>query len=241
MDDPIQISAARRVFGTDAGLFGVDLTVGAGQIHALVGLNGAGKTTLMRAVLGMVPLDEGSVSIDGIAVQDLPPSRWAQAGHLVEHPFAYPELDVMANLRLAARLRGVAPRRVAGVVEESLAELDLHRYAQVRTRRLSQGNRQRLGLAAALQHHPDVIVLDEPTNALDPAGVILLRQVLARRARAGAAVLVSSHHLDEVARVADRISVMNRGQIIGTLDPGETDLEHEFFVSVHRDEMSRQG
>ena len=83
-----------------------------------------------------------------------------------------------------------------------LDELDLRRYAGVRARRMSLGNKQRLGLAAALQHRPDLIILDEPTNALDPAGVILLREALLRRAADGAGVLVSSHHLDEVARIA---------------------------------------
>lgn len=240
MADRIRISAARRVFAPDAGLFGVDLTVGAGEIHALVGLNGAGKTTLMRAILGMVPLSSGVVALDGVPVEDLPPRQWARAGHLVEHPFAYPELDVVANLRLAARLRGVPGRRIGSFVQQVLTELDLHRYAGVKSRRLSQGNRQRLGLAVALQHHPALIILDEPTNALDPAGVIRVRQVLLRRAAQGASVLVSSHHLDEVARVADRISVLNRGRVIGTLQPGAADLEHEFFERVHTDDLSRQ-
>lgn len=240
MTDRIQISAARREFSPGVGLLGVDLSVRAGEIHALVGLNGAGKTTLMRSILGMVQLSGGGVAFDGVAIQDLPPRQWAQAGHLVEHPFAYPELDVVANLRLAARLRDVGTGRIAPLVEAALTELNLHPYAEVRSRRLSRGNRQRLGLAAALQHHPEVIVLDEPTNALDPAGVIALREVLLRRVSRGAAVLVSSHHLDEVARVADRISILNRGRVIGTLQPGQVDLEHEFFTSVHRDEMGRQ-
>jgi ABC-2 type transport system ATP-binding protein len=108
----------------------------------------------------------------------------------------------------------------------------------VRARRLSLGNRQRLGLAAALQHHPDAIVLDEPTNGLDPAGVILLREALVRRAAAGAGVLVSSHHLDEVARIAQRITVINSGRVIGTLDPHGIDIERSFFKLVHTDDQN---
>jgi ABC-2 type transport system ATP-binding protein len=125
------------------------------------------------------------------------------------------------------------------MAESAMAELDLARYAKVRGRRLSLGNRQRLGLAAALQHAPRLIILDEPTNALDPAGVVLLREALLHRARLGAGVLVSSHHLDEVARIADRISVMNDGLIIGALDPGTVDLERAFFSLVHSDDVSR--
>ena len=119
------------------------------------------------------------------------------------------------------------------MVEHITGELDLHRYAAVRARRMSLGNKQRLGLAAALQHNPDLIVLDEPTNALDPSGVILLREALLRRASAGDGVLVSSHHLDEVARIATRISVIADGRIIGTLDPDGIDIGRAFFSLVH--------
>ncbi|MGG7611992.1 AAA family ATPase, partial [Streptomyces sp. ZG43] len=105
--------------------------------------------------------------------------------------------------------------------------------------RLSLGNRQRVGLAAALQHHPRLVVLDEPSNALDPAAVLLLRDALTRRARAGAAVLVSSHHLDEVARIAHRIVIMNAGRLIGDLDPVGADLEQAFFARVLADDETR--
>jgi len=137
-------------------------------------------------------------------------------------------------------------RRFTGVVVYAFEEMsffpgataipdrnDLARYTTVRARRMSLGNKQRLGLAAALQHDPDLIVLDEPTNALDPSGVILLREALLRRASAGAGVLVSSHHLDEVARIATRISVIADGRMIGTLDPDGIDIERAFFALVH--------
>ena len=98
---------------------------------------------------------------------------------------------------------------------------------------LSLGNRQRVGLASALVHRPRLLVLDEPTNALDPSGVVLLRELLLGAARDGAAVLVSSHHLDEVARIADRVSVIHAGAIVGELDPHGVDLERAFFAMVH--------
>jgi ABC-2 type transport system ATP-binding protein len=140
---------------------------------------------------------------------------------------------------LAARLHGVARAEIAATVDAAMAELGVERYAKVAARRLSQGNRQRIGLAAALQHRPDIIVVDEPTNALDPAGVILLREALLRRSADGAGVLVSSHHLDEVARVAHRITVINDGRIIGTLDPHGVDIERSFFALVHADDERR--
>jgi ABC-2 type transport system ATP-binding protein len=122
------------------------------------------------------------------------------------------------------------------MTETVIAELNLTQYADRRSGKLSLGNRQRLGLASALQHHPRLIILDEPTNALDPSGVVLLREALLRRAAGGAGILVSSHHLDEVARIADRISILNAGRVIGTLDPHETDLERTFFAQVLADD-----
>lgn len=240
MTDSLCVRGATRIFGPEAGLFGLDLTVAAGQVHALVGLNGAGKTTLMRAVLGMLRLSRGSVHLEGAALERMPASGWRRVGHLVERPFAYPELDTRTNLVLAARLHGVRPRAVPDLVAAALTEWDLAPYAAIAARRLSQGNRQRLGLAAALQHHPTVTVLDEPTNALDPAGVILLRETVVRRAAAGAGVLVSSHHLDEVARIADHISVLNHGRVVGTLDARTPDLERAFFEMVHADDEKRR-
>ncbi len=214
----------------------MDLRIDPGEICALVGLNGAGKSTFMKLVLGMLRPDAGTVLINGLDIRGAPPMTWAKVGHVVEHPFAYPELTARANLGLAARLHAVQPTNVTSVVEDALDELGLRPYADVRAGVLSSGNRQRLGLASALQHQPSLIVLDEPTNTLDPSGVISLREALLRRARgAGAAVLVSSHHLDEVARIADRIVVINAGRIIGGLDPGGMDIERSFFTLIHAD------
>jgi ABC-2 type transport system ATP-binding protein len=114
-----------------------------------------------------------------------------------------------------------------------IQRLALERWAGRRTATLSQGNRQRLGLAAATLHDPALLILDEPTNALDPSGVALLRDLVAQLAGDGSAVLVSSHHLDEVARVAHRVSVVHDGQVIGALDPSGHDLERAFFAMVH--------
>jgi ABC-2 type transport system ATP-binding protein len=230
----LSAAGATRVFANGAGVFDLHLHLIPGTITALVGLNGAGKSTLMRVLLGMLRLDSGDVRLSGHRVAEAPLSEWARVGHLVEYPLAYPELTGRRNLQLSARLRGVADPDQA--VEAIITELGLEAYASRKVRALSLGNKQRIGLAAALQHEPTVIVLDEPTNTLDPAGVIRLRESLLRRAREGAAVLVSSHHLDEVARIADRIIVMNAGRLIGNLDPASGELEHAFFETVRRDD-----
>lgn len=240
VESRLSVDGLCRVFPGGAGLHAMDLDVDAGEVHALVGLNGAGKTTLMRLVLAMLQPDAGTVRVCGHDLRAADPMIWASVGHLVDHPLAYPELDCTANLTVAARLQGVPSTRVAAVVDEAIADFDLGRYAHIRASRLSTGNRQRLGLAAALAHDPDLIVLDEPTNALDPRGVIALRELLLTRARRGAGVLISSHHLDEVARVADRITVINRGHAIGSLDPTGTDIERSFFSMVHTHDEAHQ-
>lgn len=229
--------AVTRVFRGGAGVRGLDLTVRAGEIHALVGLNGAGKTTLMKLLLGMLRPASGIVRLNGIPISELPSAAWADVGHVIEHPLAYPELTTRQNLLLAAQLRGLDRAGAGAAGARVIAELNLERYAAVHFRKLSSGNRQRVGLAAALQHNPSILVLDEPTSTLDPAGVVLLRDALRRRADAGAAILVSSHHLDEVARIANRITVVNAGRGIGALPPGLPDLEREFFrLVLHDDE-----
>ncbi|HWM34772.1 MAG TPA: ATP-binding cassette domain-containing protein [Pseudolysinimonas sp.] len=228
-------SGVRRMFPAGGGVESADLAMRPGEIVALVGLNGAGKTTLMRLLLGMLRAESGRVELDGVPLERLPGSTWAAVGHLVDAPLVYPELTTRTALELNARLRGAG----RGVVEAALQDFGLTEYAGRRIRALSLGNRQRVGLAAALQHRPQVIVLDEPTNGLDPAGVIALREQLLARRDDGAAVLVSSHHLDEVARTADRIVVLNAGRLIGELAPHSAGLESMFFEMLLRDDEVR--
>lgn len=228
----IAASDLSRSFGADHALVEVNLAVPAGEIHALVGLNGAGKTTLLRTLLGMLRPDGGSARVLGSNVNQAKSDVWGHVGHMIDAPFGYPELTVRENLWAAALLHGLtsAEAHIAG--DRLLDELRLTRWADRTARSLSTGNRQRLGLACALVHDPRVLRLDEPTNALDPSGVVLVRRILTTAALNGAAILVSSHHLDEIARMADHISVLHRGRIVGGLDPHGADLERTFFESL---------
>lgn len=236
---PLRAEGVVKTFGSERALDGVDLSLAAGEIHALVGLNGAGKTTLMRVLLGMTRPDAGRVVLDlhgatgPVPVGDVPPAGWAAVGHLIETPFTYAELTVVETVRAAARLRGLPAGETASAADVVIDDLALTHWARRRTRALSLGNRQRVGLACALVHRPRVLVLDEPSNALDPAGVLRVRRRLIAAADDGAAVLVSSHHLDETARIAHRITVLHRGRVVGTLPPGGTDLERAFFAMVY--------
>jgi ABC-2 type transport system ATP-binding protein len=219
----------------------VSLDVGRSEIHALVGLNGAGKTTLMRILLGMLQPDRGSAHLAGTPVAGAGAQLWSRVGQMLETPFAYPELTARENVYCSARLHGMDREAAGTAAGRALSDLGLEQYVTRRAGTLSLGNRQRVGLAAALVHGPDVLVLDEPTTALDPRGVIVLRRLLEEACRdSGAAILVSSHHLDEVSRMADRISVLHRGRIIGTLHPGTVDLERRFFDLVLQSDMLEQ-
>jgi ABC-2 type transport system ATP-binding protein len=226
----LTVAGACRRYGDTAALERLDLTVEPGEVHAIVGLNGAGKTTAMKAILGQTRLDHGSVRLFGAASAGS--AQFARLGAVVDQPFGSPELEVHANIVHAARLHGMSRAGAIRAAEHWIDRLALERWSGRRARELSLGNRQRLGLACAVAHAPDLLILDEPTNALDPAGVLLLRDALVEAASRGAGVLVSSHHLDEVSRVAHRISVIHAARVVGTLTPGQADLERAFFAMV---------
>jgi ABC-2 type transport system ATP-binding protein len=235
----IEARSLVRLYGEDRALDEVDLTVGPGEIHAIVGLNGAGKTTLMRLLLGMVRPSAGIALLAGRDVRTAGPDLWRTVGYLVETPFAYPELTVRENLVASALLHGVSDDAISPAVAEVVDRFELAQWVDKRARELSLGNRQRLGLASALVHSPTILMLDEPANALDPAGVVFIRDLMGEAASSGAAVLVSSHHLDQLARVAHRITVLHRGRVIGGLDPTGIDLERQFFDEVNRFDQER--
>lgn len=235
---PLETRQLVRVFGEETAIDRLDLEVRRGEIHAVVGLNGAGKTTLMRLLLGMLRPDAGRAMVLGFDAFGAPAPIWADVGHLIETPFAYPELTVAENIAAAALLHGVDHGRVSEVVTRSMGIFELERWSGRRARHLSLGNRQRLGLASATAHEPSILVLDEPANALDPAGVVFISDFLQQSKDRGAAILVSSHHLDELARVADRITVMHRGRHVGALDPSGLDLEKRFFEMVYQADVA---
>lgn len=206
----LSLRSVSKHYGPVRAVDGVSLDVVPGELYALLGLNGAGKTTVMRTVLGMVRPAAGSVTVLGRGRGDR--SVWSRVGYLVEAASAYPELTVRENLEVARRLHRLRSRTA---VPEALALFGLGEYADRRARALSQGNLQRLALARAMLHRPSLLVLDEPVNGLDPAGVVEVRALLERLAREdGTAILLSSHILGEVARVATRIGVLHRGGLI---------------------------
>jgi ABC-2 type transport system ATP-binding protein len=194
----------------------LSLKVEQGEIYAFLGLNGAGKTTTIRMLLGMIKPTAGNAHVLNTPVRLGSRDPWARVGYLVETPHAYPELTVMENLEAARRLHpGTAPKAVDQIIEK----LGLAEYAHRRTGNLSLGNAQRLGLAKALLHSPDLLILDEPANGLDPAGIVEIRELLLElTGKQGATVFMSSHILGEVSRLASRIGIIHQGRLLQELD-----------------------
>ena len=209
-DPVIDVVEVSKSYGDVSAVDGVSLRVEAGEIYALLGLNGAGKTTLIRVLLGMVRPTGGRVALFGATINRRTQRVWSEVGYLVETPAAYPELTVRENLDVVRRLRRIADR---SVVDDTIERLGLGPYAHRRARTLSLGNAQRLGLAKALLHRPRLLILDEPANGLDPAGVVEVRDMLRGLADNGTTVFLSSHVLAEVARLATRIGIIHSGQL----------------------------
>jgi len=194
----------------------MSLSVRKGEIYGFLGLNGAGKTTTIRMLLGMIRPTAGAAYINDIKVSADITGLWEHVGSLVELPYSYPELTVRENLEIFRRLRFLTDRKA---VDQIIDKLKLGTYADRKAKNLSLGNNQRLGLAKALIHDPDILILDEPANGLDPAGIFEIREMLYDLAKnRGVTIFISSHILGEISRFATRIGIIHDGILIQELD-----------------------
>jgi ABC-2 type transport system ATP-binding protein len=212
-----------KTYGEQSVVAGLDLTVERGELYGFLGPNGAGKTTTIRMALGLVRPSGGEVELLGAPVFSTDGRRALErVGALVEEPGFYRFLSGRRNLEVFARAggRGQGTDRRLSRLDEVLKTVDLTDAAGKRVRAYSQGMRQRLGIAAALLGEPDVLVLDEPTNGLDPQGMREIRLLLRRLADAGTTVFVSSHLLAEVEAMCDRVGVLAHGKLLAEGPPG---------------------
>jgi ABC-2 type transport system ATP-binding protein len=240
MDFAVETNALSKTYGSVRALDAVNVRVGRGEIYGFLGLNGAGKTTTIRALLGMIRPTKGCVKVLGEPVGPNGRGPWKRVGHMVEMPSAYPELTVWENLEIARRLHGVSSDKATTRVVE---QLSLQPFAHRRAGTLSTGNRQRLGLARALLHEPELLILDEPANGLDPAGVVEIRGLLASIAREkGVTVFMSSHILTEVDRLASRIGIIHSGRLIEELEASQMEelRSRRLVVHAHAPEKAKQ-
>lgn len=241
MEYAIESIGLSKSFGQVHAVDSVNLQVRPGEIYGFIGLNGAGKTTTIRALLGMIRPSKGSVRVLGQAVGPNGRGPWRQCGHLVEMPAAYPELTVRENLEIARRLQGISD---VSATTRAIDRLTLTAYADRKAGVLSTGNLQRLGLARALLHEPELLILDEPANGLDPAGVVEIRELLASLAREkGVTVFMSSHILTEVDRLATRIGIIHEGRLIEQLDAKQLEQlrSQRLEIQVHNTQAARSA
>jgi ABC-2 type transport system ATP-binding protein len=204
----IRARGITKCFGEVVALDGIDLDVAPGQIHGLVGPNGAGKTTLLGLLLGLAVADSGRLEILGTAVGRALAAPDGVAG-FVDGPGLYPSLTARQNLAALAALRGQdAP------IDELLDQVGLTDVADDRANGFSLGMRQRLGLAAALLTKPRLLVLDEPSNGLDPAGKKHVHGVLTRLAAQGASVVLSSHRMDDLEALCSEVTILATGRVV---------------------------
>jgi ABC-2 type transport system ATP-binding protein len=198
-------------FGHRTAIADLDLAVPSGLTFGLLGHNGAGKTTLVRLLLGLIQPDAGTVTINGRRMPDHRRSALAGIGAIVEEPHFHGHLTGRENLRVVAAVRGP---HTGSRIEPALARVGLRERADDRVRNYSQGMRQRLGIARCLLADPHLLILDEPTNGLDPGGILQLRRLIADLVAEGRTVVLSSHLLGEIEKTCQAVAVLDQGRLV---------------------------
>jgi len=209
----LELCGLTRRFGELTALDNLTFSVPSGQVVGFLGPNGAGKTTTMRAIFGLIDLDAGAVRWNGSPVGAAQRRRF---GYMPEERGLYPGMLVGEQLEYLGRLHGMTGRAAASATQTWLEQLGIADRATSKLESLSHGNQQRVQLAAALVHEPELLVLDEPLAGLDPAGIDAIGEVLVQQARAGCCVLLSSHQLDLVEDLCDSVTIIDHGRLVVT-------------------------
>jgi len=227
----IEVDNLTKRYGATLAVSDVSFQVQKGEILGFLGPNGAGKTTTMRVITGYLPASDGHVRVAGYDVQDEPLEAKKRTGYLPETPPVYPDMTVKEYLEFVARIKGVASRDVKKRVDEVGQKCAVADVMDKQTGKLSKGYRQRVGLAQALIHNPDVLVLDEPTAGLDPKQIIETRELI--KGLAGQhTVILSTHILPEVSKTCQRVVVINAGKIVAVGTPDELTRRLTGYESV---------
>jgi ABC-type multidrug transport system ATPase subunit len=235
MTNAITVRGLSKNYGPVRAVENIDLDVRAGEVYGFLGRNGAGKTTTIRMLLGLVRPSAGEISILGSTLAEDRAGVLTRIGSFVESATAYPNLTVRENLRIQQRLT----RAPVASTDQVIELLSLGQYADRRAGRLSLGNRQRLSLARALLHSPPLLILDEPANGLDPAGIIEIRTLLRRLAdERGVTIFMSSHLLDEVEHLADRVGIIHDGSLVEEIDYREFRANGRRAIEIEVDDVT---
>lgn len=222
----LKATGITKKYGAAKALDKVSIKIKRGMIYGLIGENGAGKSTFMRTIMGLISIDEGSIELFGTT--DLQAAR-RRMGQSIETPALYPELTARDNLRIQAANGGVSDREI----EDLLKMMRLENTGKKKAKNFSLGMRQRLAIANALITNPEFLILDEPTNGMDPAGMAEMREIIQRLVKErGITVLLSSHLLDELSQIATHYGILHEGHLIKELSKEELAQESRQFIKI---------
>jgi ABC-2 type transport system ATP-binding protein len=235
----LQLDHITRHRAGRAAVADLSLSLDSGQVLGLLGVNGAGKSTTLAMIAGALTPDSGAIKLNGKDFLEHPELAQRGIGWLPERAPLWPELTVLEHLDAHGRLRGLGGAALAKARQRIVERLELGALSRRLAGVLSQGQRQRLGLACALLHEPSLLVLDEPANALDPVQVASLRAVIREQAAAGTAVILSTHLLAEVTAACDRVAILHEGQL--RYDGPITDDDHKMLEQTFFDIALRGG
>jgi ABC-2 type transport system ATP-binding protein len=227
----IEVQDLRKSYGERVALDGISFRVEKGEILGFLGPNGAGKTTTMRILTGFMPPTSGKAIVAGFDVMLQPREVKRRIGYLPEHPPLYKEMTVRSYLAFVARIKGVGGRQIRASVGSALERCGLQEVAGRLIQNLSKGYQQRVGIAQAIVHSPEVMVLDEPTVGLDPRQILKIRNLI-RSFRGERTVILSTHIIPEVEKLCDRIAIINEGRIAALDDRARIGSALEMFERV---------
>ncbi|WP_339790491.1 ATP-binding cassette domain-containing protein [Paenibacillus sp. FSL R7-0313] len=229
----LEVKQVSKVYEGQRGVHQLDFTMERGEIVGFLGPNGAGKTTTMRMITGYLHPTAGTIMVDGVSVHEQGQRVRSKIGYLPETPPLYPDMTVQSYLKFVANLRDVPAREVKLRVSEMVSRLGLQGRERQMVRGLSKGYKQRLGLAGAIIHKPDLLVLDEPTSGLDPNQIIEIRDLI-RELGENHTVLLSTHILPEVSTLCNRMLIINQGQLVldGSPQHFGSAMGDQFKVSI---------
>jgi ABC-2 type transport system ATP-binding protein len=218
-----------KMYGKHKVLDKVSIEIKRGMIYGLIGENGAGKSTFMRTIMGLITIDEGGIELFGeTGMKGLQQAR-RKMGQSIETPALYPELTAHQNLQVQAANGGVSERKI----DELLQLMNLSHTGKKKAKNFSLGMRQRLAIASTLMTNPEFLILDEPTNGLDPSGIVEMREIIQRLVlERGITVLLSSHLLDELSQIATHYGILHDGKIISELSKEELARETRQFIEL---------
>lgn len=226
----LEIKNVTKKYGKKTIIDNLSLDVESGQVYGFLGPNGAGKTTTIKMVVGLISMDSGSIKINGMDIVKNHEKAMKSVGAIVENPDLYGYLTGMENIKLFARIHNVKKERI----DEVIKLVDMQDRINDKVNKYSLGMKQRLGLAVALLHKPQLLILDEPTNGLDPAGIKKLRDTLKDLAhKSKISVFVSSHLLSEMQLMCDKVAIIDAGKIIKVEDLNlEKKVSNEYIFDV---------